>query len=960
MAVITAKTGARSWSTATDWIDEVVPIDNTDSAIIPADCQILMNQDQRTWTGLLGITIASHASTPGTIYWKNDTDGYLKLKTGNNIVGNADGDIKGRLLANSDGIWDNNTPLSQDNRAVILLGSTSSIVSQYLDIKLLDNEPTTKYIRTYGQIFHECTVSATTNTLTYPAIDHALPINTLVQVSGALPAELSSNTDYWIQSTDAETITLKATPTGDIIDLSVGGPINIHVGLYTDCGISGNTITKTGHGLSAGTAIMVKSTGTLPTPLVENRLYWISSTGLTADAFSLMWYASTTPIITLGGSPSGTLTIYTGSTGAVSSGGIGGINPYTTTKMNLLDDVTGESTYWIPDVGTFANTTNLNAIILVNEGPQSYDQQRLGLTEVTSTIATLNESVNSVQFPNAKIVLASRNVAIQSSCTTNINVIDYTLSPNSSGIFNCEIRSTVGIGTTFNGSGIVSGTSHTIESVISGFTYGIIGINNSTINGLITACSYGIRQNMSNAINGTIIGCNIGADTTINSTINSPFFGCTTCNSNGLSNVISGPITGCSTVVNYGTGETISSIITGCYNASYGSNSLISTATIIGCDSNFKENKGPIIGGSITGCSNGVLASTLSSEYVISANFSNCNIAVNSNSGNIILRGATFTNNTIDISGQSSIIGYGVTLSSGVQEVNNYNIPVTMEGMTHCYYDYGTPGYIRAFMPCGSISTIITPTSPIDTMPTGTYAYKMLGEVPGTGGLQRACFLDIPVYGKSGIPIEISIYEKCNIIPSTFIEDPKFAICDPSKLFRDATGILNSEGLITAQSLGDDTDWHTTRLTYLPNDNKPLVLRSYAKCIAVTGLTGNDASGLNCAILTADSTHCTMIPEVAPNWTTNALIGMYVQFESDLTYCYISGNIATELTIISDQSANTNRRAWTIVGMPTYYHWMYNIDSMVPVASNKVMSGTPRWTGATGDNVGSLNVNYSY
>jgi hypothetical protein len=37
MAVITARTGARSWATATDWVGDAKPTDNVDSFIIPAD-----------------------------------------------------------------------------------------------------------------------------------------------------------------------------------------------------------------------------------------------------------------------------------------------------------------------------------------------------------------------------------------------------------------------------------------------------------------------------------------------------------------------------------------------------------------------------------------------------------------------------------------------------------------------------------------------------------------------------------------------------------------------------------------------------------------------------------------------------------------------------------------------------------------------------------------------------------
>ena len=67
MAVVTSRTGARSWATATDWVGDACPVDNVDSAVIEADCQMLMNQDQSAYTGLLGVTISGHATTPGML-----------------------------------------------------------------------------------------------------------------------------------------------------------------------------------------------------------------------------------------------------------------------------------------------------------------------------------------------------------------------------------------------------------------------------------------------------------------------------------------------------------------------------------------------------------------------------------------------------------------------------------------------------------------------------------------------------------------------------------------------------------------------------------------------------------------------------------------------------------------------------------------------------------------------------
>jgi hypothetical protein len=235
--------------------------------------------------------------------------------------------------------------------------------------------------------------------------------------------------------------------------------------------------------------------------------------------------------------------------------------------------------------------------------------------------------------------------------------------------------------------------------------------------------------------------------------------------------------------------------------------------------------------------------------------------------------------------------------------------------------DYGgTPGYVRAFMPCGQITTRTDAPSITSGI---TYSYQHTGELPGTGGLQRAVFADLPIYGKANVPLEITVYEKCAINPSLFVEGPQFAICDPGKVIRDPSGILNVEGLVSAQSLGNDTNWHTTRLTFTPTSDRALILRSYAKCMAVTGLAGAKASGSDGAVT---STRI-FTPSVAPAWTIDALIGMAVRFESDLTYYIITDNDATTITVAGAPADNANRGPWTIVGVPTSYLWMYNIKT---------------------------------
>ena len=231
MAVITSRTGARSWATATDWVGNACPVDNVDSAVIDANCQMLMNQDQSAYTGLLGVTISGHATTPGMLYWANGVSlGHLKIKTGFNLLGTT-GAAKGRLLANSNGAWGATGVLAFADKAIIDLGATSKIDAQYLDIALYCYQPTHTYLRTYG-VRHTVTGSAAANTLTKNS--HGLANATPVMIMGAdIPAPLVADYVYYVVGTATNTFQLAAVSGGTAIDLTSNGSGTIEV--YTGC-----------------------------------------------------------------------------------------------------------------------------------------------------------------------------------------------------------------------------------------------------------------------------------------------------------------------------------------------------------------------------------------------------------------------------------------------------------------------------------------------------------------------------------------------------------------------------------------------------------------------------------------------------------------------------------------------------------------------------------------------------
>jgi hypothetical protein len=503
--------------------------------------------------------------------------GHLKIRTGYNLVGTTVTN-RGRLCANSDGAWATTTALPFNDKFIIDMNGTSQLVATNLDINLRHYEPNNKYVATYGQVFAEATVSAAANTLTYTGIAAALPNGTLVRVSagsGALPAELSADTDYWVVGATGNTIQLATSSGGSAIDLSAGGPINIHCGLYANWGISGNTLTKTTHGIANNVAVMVKSTGVLPTPLVADTLYYVVSTA--AGAISLAMTSAGTAL-TLGGTPSGTLDVYTGSTGATP--GLGGTNPYTSTIVNVLTDVSA-ATGWTTNTGH-------NKVVLCDAGPADYDQQRLTLSTITSKTMTLSAAVDSVQYPGSRTYLSSRNISIRSTgVTTGQPIIDYSTSTFVGSNIGCEIINTGGSGTTFYGYGVSAGTNHTVSGTISGCNIGVSAGTNHTISGPILGCYYGVYSGTNHTISGPISGCYSGVHYGTNHTISGPISGCYFGVYYGTNHTISGPISGCYFGVYSGINHTISGPISGClYGVYSGTNHTIS-GLISGCAYHF-------------------------------------------------------------------------------------------------------------------------------------------------------------------------------------------------------------------------------------------------------------------------------------------------------------------------------------------------------------------------------------
>ena len=399
-ATITSNgTGGGSFSAGATWAGGVEPADG-DAVVIAAGDAVLMDRDTSAYTGFLTVDITGTASgTPGMLYFKDGTSGYLKIRTGYNLIGTNHA-VKGRLLANSDGVWGNTGDLAFVYKAIIALEGASEIMATYQSIDLRCTSPINTFVRTYYDKYSTSSIDTGTNVITMASA----------------------------------------------------------------------------HGWAANRAVSIRSSGTLPSPLLADVIYYVGSPS--GSDLKLLDAISGTEIdITSSGT--GTIEIYSG---YETYAGV--------TTVNVLEDISAD-TPWL----TFGDGTS-NAV-LSDVGPEDYDQQRVYITGVTSSTVTLSAALDSIQYPGARITLATRNVEIRSSgAAATRNIVNGSVG----NYFKCSIRNTAGSGTTFYGLGLYSSSDNTFTScVLSGMSSDLYNSSNNTLTSCVfSGASYGLNSNSNN------------------------------------------------------------------------------------------------------------------------------------------------------------------------------------------------------------------------------------------------------------------------------------------------------------------------------------------------------------------------------------------------------------------------------------------------------------------------------
>ncbi|HPZ14842.1 MAG TPA: hypothetical protein PLK04_11540, partial [Bacillota bacterium] len=212
---------------------------------------------------------------------------------------------------------------------------------------------------------------------------------------------------------------------------------------YTAVDVANNTIDLGVTPPAAGTAIRIRTTGTLPGGLTDYEIYYVRAVSGTKCKLARQNNDATIVDITSQGT--GTHTLYTGHTNT------------STATINVFEDVTADQCW--------TTASGHNWVVLVNERPANRDIQRVQLTAISSGSVTFSANIDSAQYPGAKVWLSSRNVSVRGGGISSGQSIVAYGSATHSGVFDCEIRSSMA---GEYGYGINGGTSHTVSGTITG------------------------------------------------------------------------------------------------------------------------------------------------------------------------------------------------------------------------------------------------------------------------------------------------------------------------------------------------------------------------------------------------------------------------------------------------------------------------------------------------------------
>jgi len=502
-------TGGGDWSAGATWAGGVAPADG-DSVTIVAGDTVTVDTDMSALTGFLTVQVNGHASTPGLLRFKYDADGVytLPIRTGGRLMGTTVTN-RGRVLANSDGIWANSGAIPNGRQCTIDLRGTALVELTDLDMRLYCTQPANLSATVYGTKLAVTGIDTGTDVLTC-ASPHGWSANTPVMVrsSGALPAPLLPDYVYYVTSPSGADLKLAPVSSGVALDITSAGSGTIEV-------YSGHTSTSTG-------TVNVLEDLTSDAP-------WSTTAGrnsvVLVDAAAPSDYDQQR--LTLGTINPGSLVLsanvdsaqYPGAKVWLASRNVRIVSNSTSSSQALVQNGTGAVLQC-----EIRNTAG--------SGTTFY---QYGVNSGTShTISgTISGCSRGVYYGTSHTISGTIT-----GCTNGVYYgTSYTISGTISGCSN----------------GVSSSTSHTISGTITGCTSGVIFGTSNTISGTISGCTSGVYSGTSHTISGTISGCSSGVYYGTSYTISGTISGCSNGVYSGASNTISGTVSGCTYGVIYGT-----------------------------------------------------------------------------------------------------------------------------------------------------------------------------------------------------------------------------------------------------------------------------------------------------------------------------------------------------------------------------------------------------------------------
>jgi len=232
--------------------------------------------------------------------------------------------------------------------------------------------------------------------------------------------------------------------------------------------------TLAAHGYSNGWPVMFRSTGTLPTPLVADLPYYVYN--VTSTTFTVSYTPNSAFKVNIVDAGTGTLQVYNGHQST------------STAVIKVLDDPTVDPQW--------TNTADHNYVCLIDEEYNNLDvQYNITMSAVSATSITLSANVDSVQYPNSRIYLCSRNISIRNVSTVGTRTIFYSSTYANKGgdYYDCEIahryNSQVGYGILYGANPTYI---NTFAGVVWGFSQDLGQIHHFKVTGIVLCAGYGL------------------------------------------------------------------------------------------------------------------------------------------------------------------------------------------------------------------------------------------------------------------------------------------------------------------------------------------------------------------------------------------------------------------------------------------------------------------------------------